>query len=369
MQMCARYVVLVLVLAGFLAALPGCVRKDSPQNGPIESRVRIGLLMETYDLDRWKRDEMMFTARVRAMQGDVSHAVADGDQDRQNKQADALLTQGMSALVVIPKNLFTAARIVKSAHEKGVPVLAYDRLIRDADLDVYVTFDNERVGYLQAQGVLDKIQEGNVILLGGAASDNNAKLLRDGQRRAIEEYVARTGRRITVLADPFMDDWDRDEARRRTGSLLTRSKAEGKRVDGIIASNDATAGGVVAALKAEKLEGKVAVSGQDAELQACQRIVEGTQTMTVYKPVRKIAEVSAEVAVRLARKERPEDIVRSMGYTVNYLDNGFKKVPTVLLEPINVNKDNMVETVIKDGWHSLDKVYADIPRSQWPREQ
>jgi D-xylose transport system substrate-binding protein len=363
-----RYAVVMPVLALLLAALPGCARKDTPQNGPIESRVRIGLLMETYDLDRWKRDETMFSARVRALQADVSHAVADGDQDRQNKQADGFLTQGMNALVVIPKNLFTAGRIVKSAHEKGVPVLAYDRLIRDADLDVYVTFDNERVGYLQARGVLEKIQEGNVILLGGAASDNNAKLLRDGQRKAIAEHIARTGKHITILADPFMDEWDRDEARRRTGNLLTRSKAEGKRVDGIIASNDATAGGVVAALKAERLEGMVAVSGQDAELQACQRIVEGTQTMTVYKPVRKIAEVSAEVAVRLARKERAEDIIRSMGYTVNYLDNGFKKVPTILLEPINVQKDNMVETVIRDGWQSLDNVYADIPRSQWPGE-
>ncbi len=369
MQTSVRVFVFFFLLSIGSIALPGCARRETPQNGPLASSVKIGLLMETYDLDRWKRDETMFSARVRALQADVSHAVADGDQDRQNKQADAFLTQGMNALVVIPKNLYTAGRIVKSAHEKGVPVLAYDRLIRDADLDVYVTFDNERVGYLQARGVLEKIPEGNVILLGGAASDNNAKLLRDGQRRAIDEYMAKSGKKITVLADPFMDDWDRDEARRRTGNMLTKFKAEGKRVDGIIASNDATAGGVVAALKAERLEGKIAVSGQDAELQACQRIVEGTQTMTVYKPVRKIAEVSAEVAVRLARKERAEDVIRSMGYTVNYLDNGFKKVPSIFLDPINVDSGNIVETVIKDEWQTVEKVYANIPRSQWPKGQ
>jgi D-xylose transport system substrate-binding protein len=360
-----------LLVLSCLAGLPliglACIKRESPQTGPLMAKTKIGLLMETYDLDRWKRDETMFRAKAELMGAEVSYVVADGDQDRQNKQADALLTEGMQGLVVIPKNLFTAARIVKSAHEKNVPVLAYDRLIRDSDLDVYVTFDNEQVGYLQAKGVLEKVPQGNFILLGGAASDNNAKLLRDGQIRAIREHVLGTGLRVAVLADPFMDDWDRDEARRRISNLITKFSAEGKKIDAVVASNDATAGGVVAALKAEKLEGKVAVSGQDAELQACQRIVEGTQAVTVYKPIKKIAEVSAEIAVRLARKEKPEEIIRSMGYTVNYLDNGYKKVPTIFLEPINVTRENIARTVVSDGWQPLEKVYANIPKSQWPK--
>ena len=323
--------------------------------------------METYDLDRWQRDERFFTEKAHSLGADVLRAVADGDQDRQNKQADGFLTQGVNALVVIPKNLNTAGRIIKSAHEKNVPVVAYDRLILNCDLDIYVTFDNTRVGYLQAKGILDKVPQGNFILLGGAASDNNAKMLRDGQLQAIREHEQQTGNRITILADPFMDNWDREEARRRISNMLTRFRAEGKTVDAVVASNDATAGGAIAALMAEGLEGTVAVSGQDAELTACQRIVEGTQLVTVYKPIRTIAETSAEVAARLAQGERPEAIISSLGHPIRHIDNGAKQVPSIFLEPIYVTKENIVATVVTDGWHPVEKVFANIPRDRWPK--
>jgi D-xylose transport system substrate-binding protein len=270
------------------------------------------------------------------------------------------------ALVVVPKNLNTAARIVTSAHEKGVPVLAYDRLIRDCDLDIYITFDNERVGELQARGVLARVPEGNFILLGGAASDNNARLVRQGQLRALREHEAATGKKIRVLADPFLDDWDREEARRRIGTLLTKFNAERTPVHAIIASNDATAGGVVAALQAEGRAGTVAVSGQDAELQACQRIVEGTQAVTVYKPVQRLADVAARVAARLAHGEKPLDIIRALGFEPHMLDNGARQVPSIFLDPVFVTRENMAATVIADGWHPVDRVYAGVPRAQWP---
>jgi D-xylose transport system substrate-binding protein len=330
------------------------------------AKIQIGFLMETYDLDRWKRDEMYFMKRLDSLGAEGVRAVADGDQDRQNKQADGFLTKGVQALVVVPKNLNTAARIVKSAHEKNVPVLAYDRMILNCDLDFYVTFDNEKVGYLQAAGVLAVVPEGNYILLGGAASDNNAKLLREGQLRAIREHQQKTGKRITILADPFMDDWDREEARRRMSNMLTKFGAERKKIDAVVASNDATAGGVVAALMADGLQGKVAVSGQDAELAACQRVVEGTQALTVYKPVRRLAEVSGEAAVRLAKGEKAEEIAGAMGLKLTYLDNGVKKVPTILLEPVYVTKENMAETVIRDGWHTMERVYVNVPKEKWP---
>ncbi len=361
-----KKVSIVSLMIGVSVVLASCGKNQSKDSKEVNRKLKIGLLMETYDLDRWQRDEQLFTAKANSMGAEVLRAVADGDQDRQNKQADAFLTQGVDALVVIPKNLNTAARIIKSAHEKNVPVVAYDRLILNCDLDLYVTFDNEKVGYLQAKGILDKIPSGNYILLGGAASDNNARLLRKGQLRAIEEHEKNTGKNITILADPFMDNWDREEARRRISSLLTKFHAEGKRIDAIVASNDATAGGAIAALMAEGLQGKVAVSGQDAELTACQRIVEGTQTITVYKPVKKIAEVAAEAAVRLARKEQASQIIASLGYAPNALDNGARQVPSIFLEPVYVTKENMVSTVVRDGWQPLDKVFANIPKDQWP---
>ncbi|MEK7251607.1 MAG: substrate-binding domain-containing protein, partial [Bacteroidota bacterium] len=220
---------IVSLMIGVSVVLASCGKNQSKDSKEVNRKLKIGLLMETYDLDRWQRDAQLFTAKANSMGAEVLRAVADGDQDRQNKQADAFLTQGVDALVVIPKNLNTAARIIKSAHEKNVPVVAYDRLILNCDLDLYVTFDNEKVGYLQAKGILDKISSGNYILLGGAASDNNARLLRKGQLRAIEEHEKNTGKKITILADPFMDNWDREEARRRISSLLTKFHAEGKR--------------------------------------------------------------------------------------------------------------------------------------------
>jgi D-xylose transport system substrate-binding protein len=347
----------------------GCRGKDQKEASSTSAPLyTAGFLMETYDLDRWKRDEEFFREKANSLGVTVLRAVADGDQDRQNKQAETFLTQGVNVLVVVPKNLNTAARIVQSAHEKNVPVLAYDRLMVGCDLDIYITFDNEKVGYLQAYGILQKVPEGNFILLGGAASDNNAKLLRTGQLRAIKEHELQTKKKVTILADPFLDDWDREEARRRVGNLITKFNAEGKKIAAIIASNDATAGGVIAALQAEKMAGKIAVSGQDAELQACQRIVEGTQAITVYKPVRLLAEVSAQVAHRLAKKEKPEDIIKALGFTVNYLDNGFKKVPSIFLEPVFVTKENMAKTVIADNWHPLEKVYANVPKEFWPKQ-
>jgi len=369
---------IAVLFVALAAALSGCGPSEPPQQAqpapaggteaqPTEpEKLQIGLLMETYDVDRWARDEKHFTDKAEAEGGIVMRMVANGDQDRQNKQADSLLTQGADVLVVIPKNLNTAARIVKSAHEKKVPVVAYDRLIRDCDLDVYFTFDNEKVGYLQAKGVLEKVLEGNFILLGGAATDNNAKLLRAGQLRAIKERQAETGKEIAILAEPFLDNWDREEARRKVSNMLTRFKAQGKQVDAIVASNDSTAGGAIAALKGEGLAGKVAVSGQDAELSACQRVVEGTQTVTVYKPVRALAAAAAELAVRLAKGDKPQQAIEAMGHKVELLDNGEKKVPSVFLEPIYVTPDNMVETVIKDGWHPLEQVYANVPKDQWP---
>jgi len=354
-----------------LLALSGCGPKKDDSAKPAASGggtpahpVTIGLLMETYDVARWARDEEYFTKRAEELGARVVRAVANGDQDKQNQQADTFLTQGVDVLVVIPRDLKTAARIVKSAHEKNVPVLAYDRLILGCNLDMYVTFDNELVGYMQAKGVLEKVPEGNFILLGGASSDNNAALLRRGQMKAIREHEEATGRKINILDDSFLDNWDKEEARRKISNLLTRFKAEGKPVHAIIASNDGTAGGAIAALKAEGLAGSVAVSGQDAELGACRRVVEGTQTVTVYKPVRELASVSAEAAVMLAQGKLPEEIAASLNLKLHKLNNGARDVPSIFLTPIAVTKENMRDTVVKDGWHPEDKIYSETTASE-----
>lgn len=355
---------------GVVLRAAGSGRKEGQESREQASEgPQIGLLMETYDVNRWARDEAFFVGQAESMGATVIKAVADGDQDRQNKQAERFLAGGAKVLVIVPKNLETASYIIKIAHEQNVPVVAYDRLIRNCDLDIYITFDNEKVGYLQAQGVLAKVPTGNFILLGGAATDSKAQLLRTGQMTAIRHHVISTGQSISLLSQPFLDNWDREEARGCVSKILTRFDAMAKPVHAIIASNDSTAGGAIAALKAEQLEGQVAVSGQNAELTACQRVVEGTQAVTVYKPVRKLATVAADVAVRLARGEKPKSIIEALGYDVNYLDNGREQVPSIYLEPVYVTKENMVETVIKDDWHPFGEVYKNVPKDQWPEAE
>lgn len=329
--------------------------------------VKVGLLMATHDQERWAREEAIFQEKAEERGIEVLHAVADDDQTKQNIQTAEFLDQGVKALVVVPVSFRGSARIVPAAHTKRVPVLAYDRLIGNPRLDMYVTFDSEKVGYLQAQGVLKQTPEGNVILLGGPPTDYNSKPLRHGQLRAISEHAEKTGQTVNIVARPYLETWSTEEARKKVHDMLVTLKAIDQRLDAIIASNDAQAAGAIAALEEAGLAGKVAVSGQDADLAACRRVVQGTQTVTVYKPVAELADVAANIAYRLARNWRPLEIANALKYRIEYTDVGDAKVPTVLLEPQVVTKDNMVDTVVKNGWHTMAEVYANVPESQRPK--
>jgi D-xylose transport system substrate-binding protein len=280
---------------------------------------------------------------------------ANNDATLQNSQAENLLTQGVSALVVVANNAKTAATIVESAHKSGVKVVAYDRLILDSDLDVYVSFDAVRVGEQQADYLVKRRPKGNYVLIGGSPNDNNAHLVRDGQMNVLRPYVDKGD--IRIVTEQWAKDWQPVEALKIMENALTRNQNQ---VDAVVASNDGTAGGAIQALAEQKLTGKVLVSGQDAELGACQRIVAGTQTMTVYKPIHLLAAKAAEIAVTLAQKQPLPAAPRT-------LSNGKKEVPAFLIDPIQVDRDNLAATVVKDGWQKLDAVYKDVPKEQWPK--
>ncbi|MBT5534536.1 substrate-binding domain-containing protein, partial [Candidatus Poribacteria bacterium] len=235
--------------------------------------VRIGLSMDSLRVERWTRDRDLFVARAQELGAEVLVQSADSDPVRQNSQAENLLVQDVDVLVAIPRDGVAAARIVEAAHAQGVPVLAYDRIIRDCDLDLYISFDNERVGYMQAEYLIRVKPTGSYFLLGGSPSDNNAHLLRKGQMRALQPFIDSGA--IRIVGDQFTDNWDPDEALKHVENALT---ANDNAIDAIVASNDGTAGGAIAALRAQGLDGVVAVSGQDADMAACQRVVEGSQT-------------------------------------------------------------------------------------------
>lgn len=314
-------------------------RQQTDGNG-----IKIGLSLDSLRVERWRKDRDIFKKRAEALGAEVIVQHADGDARRQNEQAENMITQGVDVLVVIPKDGVAAAQIVEIAHKEGVKVLAYDRLIMKSDVDLYISFDNEQVGYLQAEYIARRIPKGNYFLLGGAPTDNNAHLLRKGQMRALQPLIDRG--EIKVVAKQWAIDWDARDALKKTEQVLTRHD---NRIDAVVASNDGTAGGVIQALDAQKLAGKVPVSGQDAEKAACQRILAGTQAMTVYKPIHLIAASAAEAAVALAKGG-------AIPQATQTVHNDKTAVPAILLTPIQVDKENL-DVVIEDGFHKREDIY------------
>jgi D-xylose transport system substrate-binding protein len=301
--------------------------------------------MDTLEEARWQRDRDLFIERAKQMRADVLVESAERDDARQLQQAESLLGQGVQVLVVVPHSAEAGAKIVQAAKSRNIPVISYDRLILDADVDLYLSFDNRRVGEMQAQYLRNAAPKGNYILLGGAPTDHNAKLIREGQMTALEDAVKR--RDIRIVADPWVPDWSADEAMKLTEAALKKAKGQ---VAAVVASNDITAGGAIRALEAQGLAGKVLVSGQDADLEAVRRIVAGTQTMTVYKPISPLARGAAQAAVQMAKGEKVEG--------TSTIDNGMKQVQAVLYNPITIHKALIDQVLIADKFWTRDQVYG-----------
>jgi len=268
----------------------------------------------------------------------VSVQSADASEERQISQIENLISRGVDVIVIVPFNSKTLGNVVAEARKAGIKVVSYDRLILDADVDAYISFDNEKVGEMQAEGVVKVQPKGNFYLLGGAPTDNNAKMLREGQMKVLKPYIDKGD--IKIVGLQWVKDWSATEALSIVENALTANK---NKIDAIVASNDGTAGGAIQALAAQKLAGKVPVSGQDADLAAVKRVIAGTQAMTVYKPLKTIASEAATLAVQLARNEKP-------AYNASY-DNGLKKVSTVLLKPTPLTKAN-VNILVDDGFYT-----------------
>jgi D-xylose transport system substrate-binding protein len=306
--------------------------------------VLIGMSMGMVKEDRWKTDMDLFTSRVEELGGNVLIEYVNTNADEQLRQAEKLINSGVQVLVVLPDNAAKAAAIVDRAHKAGVKVIAYDRLIRDSDVDFYVSFDNVKVGRMEAEGITNLIKEGTFAYVGGAPTDNNASLLKEGSMAVLKPLVDSGAVKLAV--DTFTPNWQPDLAYKTIKDYL----ATGGKLDAVVAGNDGTAFGVIQALEEKGLAGKVPVSGQDAELAACRRVVAGTQAVTVYKPIHQIASKAAELAFSMAKGEKPE--------SNGAVDNGRIQVPSYLLEPIAVTAANMADTVIKDGFHTAEEIYA-----------
>lgn len=310
-----------------------------------EGKPYIGFSLDTLQEERWYKDKAVFEEQVKKLGGQVKTLAANGNDDVQLKQAELLIEEGVDVLVVVPHNAELSAKIVDIAHKSGVKVISYDRLIKNADVDYYISTDNIKTGEIQAKEILKKASKGNFVYIGGASSDHNAVMLREGTMNALRPYMDNGS--IRLVYDQFTEEWSPKVAQNNMEKAI---KDNGGRVDAVIAANDGMAGGAINALSAAGLAGRVPVSGQDSELSAVLRLRKGTQTMTIYKPIQMIASKAAELAVKVAANEQV-----SKDKTV---DNGKTKVPSILLDPILVTKDNIRETVIKDGYLSESEVYG-----------
>lgn len=324
-----------LLMATVLVSLSGAAFADA-------KNPKIGFSIDDLRVERWARDRDFFTAAATKLGAKVYVQSADASEERQISQIENLISRGVDAIVIVPFNATVLNNAVAEAKKAGIKVISYDRLILNADVDAYISFDNEKVGEMQAAGVLKAQPKGNYYLLGGSPTDNNAKMLREGQMKILKPSIDKGD--IKIVGQQWVKDWSPTEALTIVENALT---ANNNKIDAIVASNDGTAGGAIQALAAQKLAGKVPVSGQDADLAAIKRVVAGTQVMTVYKPLNLIASEAAKLTVQLVRNEKP-------AYNSQY-DNGLKKVDTVLLKPTTLTKAN-VGLLVKDGFYTQAQI-------------
>jgi D-xylose transport system substrate-binding protein len=308
------------------------------------------LLPETKTARYEAHDRPAFEAKVKELCPDceVIYANASQDATKQQTQAEAAITKGADVLVLDAVDTASATPMVERARQSDIPVLAYDRLISDTKIDYYVSFDNVRQGRLQGQSLLDGLGSdpaGNsIVMINGSPTDPSA----GDYKKGAHEVLDKSG--VEIAKEYDTPDWSPDKAQREMEQAITALGKDG--VAGVYSANDGMAGGAIAALKGAGVDpSSVPITGGDAEVAALQRILAGEQYATIYLTIRKQAEVSAQIAVAAAKGEQPpEDLLNTE------VDNGAGMVPSVLLTPVVVTKDNMADTVISDGFYEPSEI-------------
>lgn len=327
----------------------------TPATGDTGKKIKIGFSMDTVKEERWVRDKDAFDAHCKEMNVECIITVADNKSDKQANDVDNLLTQGVNVLVIAPHDATQAASMVEKAKAQGVPVISYDRLINSDKIDLYVSHQVPVIGRKIAEYALQKVPKGNYIMVYGASTDNNAVILKKEQLAVLKPAIDRGD--IKIVADNFAADWKPEEALKIVENALTQNKDN---IQAIVVSNDGMAGGAISALESKGLKG-ILVTGQDAQKDALQRIADGKQTMTIYKPIIPLANAAVEAAIKLAKKEPVPNVATFTN------DSLGKDVPAILLEIIVVDRDNLMSTVIKDGYAKFEDVYANVPADQRPK--
>lgn len=342
--------ILSIVLITTLLFIAGCSSVDSGNNANqsnASGKIRIGVCFDSFVIERWQRDRDVFVSMAKDLGADVNVQNANGDVATQKKQIEYFIEEQMDAIVIIAIDGYDLTDEVSKAKDAGIIVVAYDRLICDANVDLYISFDNVRVGQLMGQALVDAgVTDSNVLMLGGSELDNNVTLVESGFRGVMESN------NNTIVDSIHATNWKAEIA----SDYVRDNEETVVSCSAIMCGNDNLASAVVPALSEMRLAGTTLVVGQDADLEACQRIVEGTQLMTVYKPVEHLARRAAELTIMLIKGD---DISGEDGFQM--LNDGTYDISYIALEPVMVTKENMDEVIINSGFHLREDVYLNIP--------
>lgn len=337
--------VLSIFLLCALFMFSGCAtgEKEVVKNPESETdKIQIGMSFDSFVIERWQRDRDVFVSKAKELGAEVNVQNANGDIEKQKEQIEYFIKKGVDVIVIICIDSDSLKSSVQKAKDNGIKIIAYDRLITKADVDLYISFDNEKVGALMAEGIVNCGNEiENVIMLGGSPLDNNVTLVERGFTNKLREN------NIKILDSIHCDGWRAETA----GEYVFKNASKVSKAQAIMCGNDNLAGKVILALAEKRMAGDIIVVGQDADLEACQRIVEGTQLMTVYKPVEKLAKTAAECAIALAKGESLQSFDSSL------INDGSYYIPYIGLSPIAVTKDNMDDVIINSGFHLKEDVY------------
>jgi D-xylose transport system substrate-binding protein len=303
----------------------------------------VGVSWNNFQEPRWaKWDEPAIKAAIEAAGGKYISNDAKSSAETQASNIDNLISQGAKVVIVLAQDGTAVKPAVAKAEAGGVPVIAYDRLIEDPKA-LYITFDNKLVGHLQAQAIFAKVPKGNYAIIKGNKADANADFLRSGMDEVIGAAV-KSGD-IKIVGETYTDNWDPAKAQTNMEQILTSS---GNKVDAVLSENDGMAGGVVAALKAQGLDGKVPVSGQDGDLPALNRVALGTQTVDVWKDARQLGKAAGEAAIALCGNKDVSKVTGASAFTTP----GGNSLSSIFLKPDPITQDNLKD-VLDAGW--IDK--------------
>ncbi len=343
-----RLLSLLLVFSVITAMfwMSGCGNEQQNEQETVteESEIQIGFSLDSFVIERWQKDRDILTATAKDLNATVNMQNANGDLDTQITQIRYLIDKKVDVLVIVAVDCDGLSDVIAEAKKADIKVIAYDRLINNADVDLYISFDNTKVGELMAEGLLSAgLANNKVLMLMGPHTDHNVSMLEAGFRSVMEEN------NVEILDCMYCDGWKPEYA----VSFIEENLDLVQEADGIACGNDSIATSVIRSLSELRMVEDVKIAGQDADLEACQRIVEGTQVMTVYKPVEKLASAAAEYAVALAKGEELSGVTDT-------INDGTYDVPSCELEPIAVYADNMDEIIIGSGFHTADEVYMNV---------